>query len=85
MIPSRATRVRGDSRIPWMLMLSILSRLAKTNRASHGPRVSPQTQVKVRVRKTKKNPKEPEVRTKVPKGVHKGNTSKAGLVRSGGA
>ena len=40
--------------------------------------MSPQTQVKVRVRTTEKNPKEPEVRTKVPKGVHKGNTSKAG-------
>ena len=43
----------------------------KANRASHGARVSPHTQARVRVRKTrtnpKENPKEPKVRTKVPK------------------
>ena len=47
------------------------NRMAKANRASHGPRVSPQTQVKVRARKTienpKENPKGPKVRSKVPK------------------
>ena len=46
-------------------------RLAKANRASHGPRVCPPTQAKVKVRKTRENPeenqKEPKVRTKVPK------------------
>ena len=59
------------------------NRIAKANRASHGPRVSPRTQAKVRVRKTRENPKEnptePKVRTKVPKGLHKGKTSKTGL------
>ena len=43
------------------------NRLAKANRASHGPRV----RAKARVKKTSKNPKEnrkePKVRTKVPK------------------
>ena len=47
------------------------NRMAKANSASHGPRVSPHNQAKVRVRKTrdksKENPKEPKVRTKVPK------------------
>ena len=47
------------------------NRMAKANRASHGPRVSPHSQAKGRVKKTrenpKENPKEPEVRTKVPK------------------
>ena len=45
------------------------NRMAKANRASHGPRVSPHTQAKVRVRKTTENPmenpKERKVRTKV--------------------
>ena len=45
--------------------------MAKANKASHGPRVSRHTQAKVRARKTRANPKEhpkePEVRTKVPK------------------
>ena len=44
--------------------------MAKANRASHGPRVSTNTQAKVRVRKTRENTKEsskePKVRTKVP-------------------
>ena len=45
--------------------------MEKANRASHGPRVSPHTQATVRVKKTRENPeenpKEPKVRTKVPK------------------
>ena len=45
--------------------------LAKANRASHVPRVSLQYQAKVRVKRTKENPKdcpkEPRVRTKDPK------------------
>ena len=52
------------------------NRMAKANRASHGPRVSPRTQAKVRVRKIqgkiqrkiqKKIQRNPKVRTKVPK------------------
>ena len=106
MIPSRVTRDRVDTRIPWMLMQSthsllqkeedhrvraigVLSavehmfnetamqskaqasnRMAKANRESHGPRVSPHSQAKARVKTTmenpKENPKEPKVRTKVP-------------------
>ena len=49
----------------------VSNRTAKANRASHGPRVSPHSQVKAGVRKTRENPKEnpkkPKVRTKVPK------------------
>ena len=44
-----------------------ISRMAKANRASHGPRVSPHSQAKVRVKKARENPKEPKVRNKVPK------------------
>ena len=98
-IPSRVTRVLVDTRIPWMLMPSTLSRrpkekdhpvramgvlsavehifneiamhakaqasnrMAKANRASHGPRV----RAKARVKETRENPKELKVRTKVPK------------------
>ena len=44
-------------------------RLAKAIRASHGPRVSPQSQAKERAKKTMENPKgsekEPKVRSKV--------------------
>ena len=47
------------------------NRLAKANRVSHGPRVSPHSQAKARVKKTRTNPKENakgrQVRTKVPK------------------
>ena len=47
------------------------NRMANANRASHGPRVSPHIQAKVRVRKTREtpeeNPKESKVRTKMPK------------------
>ena len=39
------------------------NRLAKAKRASHGPRVN----AKARVKKTRENPKESRVRTKVPK------------------
>ena len=46
------------------------TRRAKANRASHGPRVSPQSQAKERVESTMENPKgsskEPKVRSKVP-------------------
>ena len=46
-------------------------RLAKAIRASNGPRVGLQSQAKERAKKTKENPKdcpkEPRVRTKVPK------------------
>ena len=55
------------------------NRLAKANRASHAPRVSPHSQAKAREKKTRENPKEnlkePKVRAK---GVHKGKASKAG-------
>ena len=59
------------------------NRMAKANRASHGPRVSFHTQAKAKVRKTvenpKKNPKEPKVPTKVPKAYTKAKHRKAGL------
>ena len=56
------------------------NRLAKADRASHGPRVG----AKARVQKTMKNPrenlKEPKLRTKVPEAsIHKGKSSKTGL------
>ena len=58
------------------------NRMAKANRASHGPRVSPHSQSKVRAKRTRENPKinpkEPKVRTKVPKD-YKIKTSKSGL------
>ena len=57
-----------------------ISRMAKANRASHGPRVSPHSQAKVRVKKArgnpKENPKEPKVRTKVPKAYTRANHRK---------
>ena len=34
------------------------NRMAKANRASYGPRVSPHSQAKARVKKTKENPQE---------------------------
>ena len=47
------------------------TRQAKAIKASHGPRVSPQSQAKERVKKTmetpKGSPKEPQVRSKFPK------------------
>ena len=47
------------------------NRLAKAIRASHGPRVSPQSQAKERVKRTMENPKEspmePMVRSQNPK------------------
>ena len=42
------------------------SRLAKTNRASNGPRVRAKARVKKTRENPKDNPKEPKVRTKVP-------------------
>ena len=99
MIPSRVTRVCVNTQTPWMLMQSILSRLAKekghrvrvmgvssavehilnetamqartlasnrlarANRASHGPRV----RAKVRVKRTRENAKESPKDPKVPK------------------
>ena len=59
------------------------NRMAKANRASHGPRVSPHSQAKARVKQTRRNPKEnpqePKVRTKCQKLYTKGKTSKTGL------
>ena len=47
------------------------NRLAKANRASHGPRASPHSQAKARAKKTREtpqeNPREAKVRSKVPK------------------
>ena len=45
--------------------------VAKANRASHGGRVSPHSQAKVRARKIRENPREPKVRLKVPKAYTK--------------
>ena len=103
MIPSRVTRVRVDTQIPWMLMQSTLSRLSvenifneiamqakaqasncmpKANSASHGPRVSPHSQAKARVKTTRENNGK-SIGTKSAnqgaRGLHKGRTSKAGL------
>ena len=51
--------------------ISASNHLAKAVRASHGPRVSLQSQAKERVKRTNENtmesPKEPKVRSKVPK------------------
>ena len=58
------------------------NRMAKADRASYGPRVSPHFQAKARVKKTMRNPKEspkePKVRSKVPK-AHTRVKPKAGL------
>ena len=47
------------------------NRMAKAIEANHGPRVSPQSQAKERVKRTMENPKgspkEPKVRSKFPK------------------
>ena len=51
------------------------NRLAKAIRPSHGPRVSPQSQAKVRVKRTRKNPKD----SKVPQAQAKAKTSKTGI------
>ena len=59
------------------------NRLAKAIRASHGPRVSPQSQAKVRVRNTMENPKEcskePKGANQGAKGLHKGKAPNTGL------
>ena len=51
------------------------NRMAKANRASHGPRVSPHSLTQARVKRAsenpKENPEEPKVRTKVPKAYTK--------------
>ena len=43
------------------------NRLAKANRATHGPRVRAKARVKKTRENSKENPKEPKVRTKLPK------------------
>ena len=57
------------------------NRLTKGIKASHGPRVSPQSQAKERVKRTMENPKEsptePKVRSKVPKAQSKTNCRKS--------
>ena len=57
------------------------NRMAKANIASRGPRVGPHTQAKGKVRKIsenpKENPKEPKVRTKVPKAYTRAKHRKA--------
>ena len=59
------------------------NRMAKANRASHGPRVSLHSQAKARVKKTRENPKKKAKGTtranRGAKGSHKGKTSKAGF------
>ena len=59
------------------------NRMAKANKASHGPKVSPHTQAKAIVRKNNGKFKGKSQGTKSAnqgaKGVHKGKTSKAGL------
>ena len=55
------------------------NRMAKANRASHGPRVRAKVRVKITCENPKGNPKEPKVRTKVPKAYTRAKTSKAGL------
>ena len=53
----------------------VSNRRTKAIKASHGPRVSPQSQAKERVKRTIGNPKEcptePKVRSKVPKAQSK--------------
>ena len=51
------------------------NRLARANRASHGPRV----RAKERVKRTRENPKESPKGTKGAKGLQKGKTLKTGL------
>ena len=54
------------------------NRMAKANRASHGPRVKVKERVKRTRENPKGNPKEPKVRTKVPKAYTR-KTSNSGL------
>ena len=53
----------------------VSNRLAKANRASHGPRV----RAKARTKRTRENPEENPMEPKGAKGSHKGKTSKTGL------
>ena len=55
------------------------NRLARANRASHGPRVRAKARVKKTIGNPKESPKEPKVRSKVPKAHTRGKTSKTGL------
>ena len=55
------------------------NRMAKTNRASHGPRVSPHTQAKVRVRTNKGKLKGIKSANRGAKAYTRAKTSKAGL------
>ena len=55
------------------------NRVAKANRASHGPRVMAKARVKRTRENPKENPMEPKLRTQGTNGSHKGKTSKAGL------
>ena len=60
------------------------NRMAKANRASHGPRVSPHSQAKVRVKQTRENPMENSTPKKqkfepICQSLHKSKTSKIGL------
>ena len=110
MIPSRVTLALVDIQISWMLMRSILSRLAKekghiestsavehffnetamhartqasnrlakANRASHGPRMRAKVRVKINKGKSKGKSKGTKG-AKGAKGSHKGKTSKTCL------
>ena len=55
------------------------NRMAKAIGASHGSRVSLQSQAKERVRRTVENPKDSPKDPKVAKGSGKGKTSKTGI------
>ena len=55
------------------------NRMAKANRASHGPRVRAKARVKKTLKNPKEKPKEPKARTKVPKACTGAKTSKFGL------
>ena len=55
------------------------NRMAKANRASHGPRVSPHSQAKARVEKIQRKSKGTKNANQGVKGVHKSRTSKTGL------
>ena len=55
------------------------NRMAKANRASHGPRVSPHSQEKARVKKIMEKTKGTKSSNQGVKSSHKGKTSKTGL------
>ena len=68
---SSAGRAHFSTKIAMHTRAQASKRLAKAKRASHGPRVSLHAQAKARARKTRGNPKERKVRTKVPKAYTK--------------